>query len=66
MVDTDVVHVSGDNVFTFKLLTDTGTVTTDETAASGFCIDGKGSGKGSGATITYNSEKGGVGSTACP
>jgi len=45
---------------------DAGAVTTDPTVASGYCVTGSGNGKGSGAVITFNSEKGGVGSTACP
>jgi type IV pilus assembly protein PilA len=64
-VDGTDVKVSGVNGFTFVLLTDAGAVTTDEAAASGYCITGE-SDKGTDAVITYNSEKGGVGSTACP
>ena len=64
-VNTDDVKVSGVNEFTFVLLTDAGAVTTDEKVASGFCITGE-SDKGTTATITYNSEKGGLGSSVCP
>jgi hypothetical protein len=66
MVNTDAVKVSGSNVYTFELLDDAGAVTNNAAVASGYCIDGKGGGKGSGATITFNSEKGGVGSATCP
>jgi type IV pilus assembly protein PilA len=65
-VGSDKVKVSGTNTYTFDLLTSTGAATTTESSATGYCITGNGNGKGSGAVITYNSQTGGLGSTACP
>jgi hypothetical protein len=58
--------VSGTNLFTFKLLDSAGAATATASSATGYCITGNGNGKGSGAVITYNSQSGGIGSTACP
>jgi prepilin-type N-terminal cleavage/methylation domain-containing protein len=65
-IGSDKVKTSGTNLYTFKLLDTNGAVTTTVASATGYCIDGKGNGKGSGATITYNSQSGGIGSSACP
>jgi type IV pilus assembly protein PilA len=65
-VGTENVKVSGTNIFTVDLLDSAGAVTTTVANATGYCIDGQGNGKGSGATITYNSQSGGISSTACP
>ena len=65
-VGTDAVKVSGTNLYTFKLLDSAGAATATASSATGYCITGNGNGKGSGAVITYNSQSGGIGSTACP
>jgi len=65
-VGADKVKVSGTNLFTFKLLDSAGAATATASSATGYCITGNGNGKGSGAVITYNSQSGGIGSTACP
>ena len=65
-VGTDKVKTSGTNLYTFKLLKSDGTSGATTAEATGYCITGNGNGKGSGAVITYNSQSGGIGSTACP
>jgi type IV pilus assembly protein PilA len=65
-VGSEKVKVSGTNTYTFDLLTSAGAATTTLSAATGYCISGDSNGKGSGAVITYNSQTGGLGSTACP
>jgi type IV pilus assembly protein PilA len=65
MTGGDSVKVSGVNDFSFVLLTSAGAVTTDASVATGYCITGT-STKGSTAVNTYNSQSGGLSSTACP
>ncbi|KQX66719.1 hypothetical protein ASD06_05090 [Angustibacter sp. Root456] len=61
------VKVSSGNYFTFKLLKADGTVETTAANATGYCITGQNAkGDKAVAGLYYNSQGGGITTTACP